>query len=370
MSRYFRLMRARRRERRSLGMFGNFGAVAGEDAGGGVDVVLGVIDGGAGFAEAGGDELELAGISGGVAGGVDTRTAAAHRRIHRDGDAMQLYLPIAQRAGGTFETDVDQNRIHIERLLVFASIVIDNDLLDMPLARNGFELVESEDVHGRVMQFFDRSLVSSKRIAAMDERDGIGDTVERVGPIDGTIAAADDEEIFAAEIFGTGDRVINSAALEVCSGFDIQPLGLKRPDAGGDEDRAGEMFLLICMQRIEALFGIKIQSLHALAEAEGWLMLHRLRDKSGDEILGKNFWKSRHVIDEFFGIERGELSTEDGEGVDDFDGHAAEASVESAEQAGRAAADDDEIRDWSGWGHLVWKNYPAAGPWAFGVGGL
>src|SRR5438067_6702870 len=83
-----------------------------KDVGLGVEIMLGVVDGGAGFAEAGGDELQLAGESADVAGGKDAAAASLHHGIDLDLPGLELQAQVFQRADRAFEADVHEDMIN------------------------------------------------------------------------------------------------------------------------------------------------------------------------------------------------------------------------------------------------------------------
>src|SRR2546429_7496726 len=89
-------------------------AMSREDVGGGVEVVLGEIDGGAGFAETGRDQLELPGERADVAGGEDAGAAGLHHAVNLDLPAFDFQAPVFYRTEIGFKADVHQDVIDIE----------------------------------------------------------------------------------------------------------------------------------------------------------------------------------------------------------------------------------------------------------------
>src|SRR6266540_3921543 len=63
------------------------------------------------------------------------------------------------------------------------------------------------------------------------------------------------------------------------------------------------------------------------------------------QVLGQDLGKARHVIDEFFRVEDGELASWLRQRLDDFRLHSPQPGVEGAEQACRAGADYRQVVD-------------------------
>src|SRR5439155_7898182 len=140
-----------------------------EDVGGGVEVVLGEIDGGAGFAEAGGDQFQLAGEGADVAGGENAGAAGLHHAVHLDLPAFDLQVPVFYRTEVAVEADVDQDVIDVEHLLGFATVVVDDGLLNLAVAGDGLELVKGFDVGGRLAHFGDAVFMGAELIATVNQ---------------------------------------------------------------------------------------------------------------------------------------------------------------------------------------------------------
>src|SRR5947209_5621424 len=124
--------------------------------------MLGIVDGGAGFAEAGGDELELAGEGGDVAGGEDAGAAGLHHVIDLDGAAFDFQAPVFYRTQGVVEAYVHEDGVDGEGLLVICTIVIDEGGFDAAATGDGFELVEEHEAGGTEAHFDDAVLVGAE----------------------------------------------------------------------------------------------------------------------------------------------------------------------------------------------------------------
>src|SRR5690606_27025292 len=81
------------------------GTVAGLKPRFGIDVLLGVVDGGGSFAEAGGDQFHFSGVMGDVAGGINAGNVGFHFRIDQDGPFFNVQAPVLDRAQGGDETE-------------------------------------------------------------------------------------------------------------------------------------------------------------------------------------------------------------------------------------------------------------------------
>jgi hypothetical protein len=73
--------------------------------------------------------------------------------------------------------------------------------------------------------------------------------------------------------------------------------------------------------------------------------LRRLLGETFDEVLGQNLRESGDVEDELLRVERGELSAQLGERVDDAAGRLAHPGVEHGEESGGSSADDRDVLD-------------------------
>ena len=103
--------------------------MAGEDVGGGVEVVFDVVRGDAGLTEAGRDQLQFSGIGANIAGGKDTGAARLHEAVDVDLASHQIQAPIFERTEGAFKADVDQHLIDGQSFFDTRPIVVNNCLL-------------------------------------------------------------------------------------------------------------------------------------------------------------------------------------------------------------------------------------------------
>jgi hypothetical protein len=84
---------------------------------------------------------------------------------------------------------------------------------------------------------------------------------------------------------------------------------------------------------------------HLLAEARLCPVLQALLGHLAHEIAGPDPGKTRHVIDELLGVERGELASYFFQAVDQLGRDPAHPGVEESELSGGAATDHGEIEE-------------------------
>jgi hypothetical protein len=132
-----------------------------------------------------------------------------------------------------------------------------------------------------------------------------------------------------------------------------QGLGYEGAKTGGDEDAAG---FVPVMGRLDGedgappCFFALVELFYLLPEADDRVVLHGLIDEVAREVLGQDPGEAGDVVDVLLRVERGELAAEDLERVDELDGHLPHAGVKRGEEAGRAAADDEDV---GGGGHAA-----------------
>ena len=62
-----------------------------------------------------------------------------------------------------------------------------------------------------------------------------------------------------------------------------------------------------------------------------------------DEVAGQNIWKTRDVVDGFFGVNLGELAARLRQGIDEMAAEFEQSGFKNGEQSNRTSADDDDI---------------------------
>lgn len=219
-----------------------FGAVSGEEFGGGVDECFADIDGESGFAESAGDEFEFSGVGADVAGREDARSAGLHELIDGDLVFVEVESPFFDRAEVGDETEVADDGVDFEGGFGFGPVIKDDGASDLMVTFDGFDFVEEHDACGGLHHFFDAVFVSAEFIAAVDEGLLGGDASEHVGPIDGGVSPAEDEDAFTGEVVDAFDEVGETTTEPLICVVDGYGSGREGTDAGRDEDDAGFVF--------------------------------------------------------------------------------------------------------------------------------
>ena len=203
--------------------------------------MLGEIDCDAGFAEAGGDQLQLPRKRRDVAGGEYAGDVRLHHRVDLDRSALDFQPPLLDRPKGIVESDVDEQRVDPEGLLFFTTIVIYRRAFDPIVPPYPLQLVKREDFGGTSAHEFDALLVGAEAVAAVDEGAGCGDGRNRVGPIDRAIPPADDQDAPVSQRLEVLDEVVQPATGKSLGLGEGKRLGLEGPDSRGDQDGTGSM---------------------------------------------------------------------------------------------------------------------------------
>jgi hypothetical protein len=104
-----------------------------------------MVDGHGGFAEAGGDQLELAVVTGHVTGGEDVGEIGLHEAVDPDGVAAELEAPGGHGSKVGLEADEGEDGVDLERGLLVGAVVEDGDARDDALvAVDGADLTVQE----------------------------------------------------------------------------------------------------------------------------------------------------------------------------------------------------------------------------------
>lgn len=320
--------------------------MAGVEAGGGVEIDDGVVDGGDGLGDPGGDELELAGVGDHIAGGEDAGEAGAHRLgIDDDAVAVDGQAPGLEGAEVGGEADGDDEGLGGEGFGLAAAGLVDDHFLEPGGAADLLDLPERvEEGDGGVVELVDGVFVGAE-LGAVDEGGGAGDRVEGEGPVDGRVAAADDDDVLVLEGFRGADEVGDAAALEVADAGGVEAFRFEGADADAEDEGAGVVDGLVGGQAVVAGVGEPGEGEGGFAEAGDGAGGEGLFDGAADVVFGQDFGEAGDVVDVLFGVDGDELAAQFGEGVDDLGLEAAHAGVEGGEQANRSATNNRRVKN-------------------------
>jgi hypothetical protein len=164
--------------------------------------------------------------------------------------------------------------------------------------------------------------------------------VQGQGPVEGGVAAADDDDVVAGVHVELGDEVDHAAAEPAVAGG--QGARAELAHAGGDQHGArahdaavGEPDLVLVAVLVEGA-GLAVEQVQGV-------VLAGLGDEFGDEVAAADGGKARDVEDLLLRVHGGDLAAGLRQGVDERGAQAAEAGVVRGEQPGGAGADDQYV---------------------------
>ncbi len=177
----------------------------------------------------------------------------------------------------------------------------------------------------------------------MHQRHAFGDRLQVECPVERRIAAADDDEIVAAEFLHAPHRIKDALAFIVLDARDGRALGLKRTAAGGDHHHLGlEHFALVGGDPETAILQLFKARDHAV-EGEFGLERMDLLHQLVDQALRRDRGPAWNVVDRLFRVELGALPAGAIENVDEMAFHVEEAELEHGEQADRPCSDNENV---------------------------
>jgi tRNA threonylcarbamoyladenosine biosynthesis protein TsaE len=176
----------------------------------------------------------------------------------------------------------------------------------------------------------------------MHHHDLRGNLGQRHRPIDRRIAAAGDDDAFAAKILAPAHQVENAAALERLDAGERRAIRPERTAAGGNHHRPrGDPHPAGGGQDKPARR--LVEPGHWMTEMVGGGERGRLLDQPLDQHGGVDPRIARDVVDRFFRVKRGALPARRVERVEHMAAHLQHAAFEHREEADRPSADDRDI---------------------------
>src|SRR5687767_1131135 len=180
--------------------------------------------------------------------------------------------------------------------------------------------------------------------AAMDVNETRGLAAEVEYPVEGGVAAAEDDEPLAVKSRGIAHTVVQLPAFEQICTHDGEFLRLERAEAGRDYHGTGEKRGVERGAHEEPAVVAPGKLCHFLSEMESRLEGLDLLQQPIDELLRAAYRQRRDVVDRLVGIELGALTARMLERVDDVRLDAEQPELEHLEQPARACTDDDGVR--------------------------
>ena len=302
------------------------------------------------FVEAGQNEFQLARIGVDVADGEDSgRRGLEFLGVGRHEVLVQVQAPVGDGAELHRQTEEGHHALagDVARRAVveldgggrhFA--VLAGDRADLADDQIHF-LFAHEFAHG-----IDRMRRAAEIVAAMHERDALGNWMQVQRPVERAVAAAHDHHVLVAEVFHAPHGIMDGLAFIGVDARDRRLLRLKRAAAGRHDHALA----------LERLAGVGphperglvrrsggLQRRHHLAEMVGRVEGFDLLDEIVDQALAGDDGKARNVVDRLFRIKLGALAAGARQDVHEMGADIEQAQLEHGEQAGRTGADDDNV---------------------------
>jgi hypothetical protein len=203
----------------------------------GIDGHRRVVDGERDLTEADRDQAHLARVGGDVAGGVDPWQVRRHRRRHLDPPGPEVEAPRLERAEVGHEAERDHDCPGVDALNGVGRQVDDLDRLHPAIAVDGGQLGAGEDPDGGIPKLLDRPLIGAEALTAVHQGDRAGHRQQGRRPVDGAVAAADDDHVQARVVGGAAHEVLQAATRELAAHRERPRVELSDPS--GDDDRPG-----------------------------------------------------------------------------------------------------------------------------------
>jgi len=182
--------------------------------------------------------------------------------------------------------------------------------------------------------------VGPERVPAVHQRDAPGDALEVQRPVEGAVAAADDDDVLAGVGLEAGHEELHAPAQPALARG--QRTGAELADARRDQHGAGPHLGAVVETDGDAVVVVLEGERGPVEEVLG-LRGGGLLDEPLDQGAALDRREAGHVEDLLLRVHRGDLATELGERVDDGDAVPAEARVVGREEPGRPGSHDQDV---------------------------
>ena len=177
----------------------------------------------------------------------------------------------------------------------------------------------------------------------MQQRQAAGDRLQVERPVEGAVAAADDQHVLVGKILHAAYGVEHRGALVGLDALERRTLRREGAAARGDDDDLGDERLAGVRREPETAVFFARERIDALTEMEGRAEGLDLLHEPIGQLLARNFGERRDVVDRLFGVELGALSADLFEDVDDVGAYVEKAELKYREEAAGAGADDQRV---------------------------
>ncbi len=198
----------------------------------------------------------------------------------------------------------------------------------------------------QLLHLVDRRRVGAEAVAPVNQHDGLGDALQVDRPVEGGVAAADEEDALALELLRIEHLEVEPLLLVPLLALDAQAPRLERPDARRDDDRPRRKAVgAVSSTKWPPSVTSPPTRRRPMTTSPKWVgaELERLRGHVPHQVLGQHLGKARDVEDVLLRVERHELAAKRRQGVDDAGRGAAHPRIERREEAGRSSADNRDV---------------------------
>jgi hypothetical protein len=187
------------------------------------------------------------------------------------------------------------------------------------------------------------TLSGAARNPAMHEGHRFGNRFEVERPVEGAIAAADDNHVVAAESLDLAHSIVNADALIELDFRHGRALGLEGTATSRDDDDLGDENLVrIGLDAETSVFQLLKCGDHG-RKMELRIERCDLLQEIGGEILSGDFGQTGNIIDRLFRIKLGALAAGTIENIDHMGAQIEQTKLEHGKEADRAGADNNHI---------------------------
>ena len=110
----------------------------------------------------------------------------------------------------------------------------------------------------------DASFVGAEHISAVNDAQALGDGGEMERPVNGGVAAADDDDIFALILVQPAHNILNAGAFQFVDAGAGEARRPQRADARGDDNRFGEVPARVGFNDVQIFVRVVFQRLGTL----------------------------------------------------------------------------------------------------------
>ena len=181
-------------------------------------------------------------------------------------------------------------------------------------------------------------------IAPMQQRHALGDGLQIENPVERAVAAADDQQIFVAELLHLAHGIEHRLAFIGLDARHRRTLGLERAAACRDHDNLAFEHLTGIGRHAKQRIADLLDALDHFVEMKSGVERLDLLHQGVREALPRHHRNSGNVVDRLLRIKLRALAAELVENIDEVNLHIEQAQLKYREQPARAGADNQDVR--------------------------